>query len=91
MIEQVTAYRSEDGKTHASLQDAVRHELSLWVEEQSESSGPPPSSLMHIFVKNPDEAIQILRQIANGDWKSKREWHNSLSGPSVHRDVKPKK
>lgn len=77
MIEFVKAFKTEDGKTHASIEEAQKHSLSVLLENVS------AEETSSFLVRNRDKVVDILTTK-----KSSKPRARSINGGRKNRTAK---
>jgi len=84
MIESTKAFKTSDGKTHASLEDAKAHELELLlVGEPSKLTGDVPSDVAATILENAERIVDILTTTATSKPRARK-----INGGSKPRKTK---
>jgi hypothetical protein len=60
MIEKAAAYKTSDGQTHPTLEDAQKHELAALIRPLA-GSMTPTADVVNLILANADEVIAILK------------------------------
>lgn len=83
MIEFVKAFKTEDGKTHTTIEDAQRHELSEMIKKTPDEVNSP-QSMAAWMLDNASRIVDILTTK-----KTSKPRARSINGGRKVRTVKP--
>lgn len=82
MIQKTTSFKTTDGKVHASIEEAQKHELTEFIGSVEFSNGVEP--VVIFLLKNRDKIVDLLTTKASSKLAARR-----INGGTKKRTAKP--
>lgn len=63
----ITRYETSDGKSFGNRRTAQEHELTIWMQEQTDATRLTATQIIDLMIEKTDDLIAKMRQVAGGD------------------------
>lgn len=62
----ITRYETSDGKSFGNQRAAQEHELTIWMQEQTDASRLTAPQIIDLMIEKTDDLIHKMREVTGG-------------------------